>query len=172
MARGGEPAQTRLPGRRVLAACVVLGAALLAAVLPVQAMSGRAREVVLPVPRVTIYPGNVITEEMLVDKAFRGKHANVQGVATTREMLVGKVARGTLLPNVPVAAGGVREPFAVQQGQPAVVIFKSGGLVISATAVSLQAGSAGDVISLRNTDSGTTIRGVVQADGTVRVGMP
>jgi flagella basal body P-ring formation protein FlgA len=60
----------------------------------------------------------------------------------------------------------------VQQGQPAVVIFQSGGLIISGTAVALQAGSIGDVIGLRNTDSGTTIRGKVQPDGSVRVGVP
>ena len=53
-----------------------------------------------------------------------------------------------------------------------VVIFKSGALIISATAVPLQPGSVGEMISLRNTDSGTTIRGIVQADGTVRVGLP
>ena len=172
MALWRRPAPIRLPGSRALAARMALGIVVLTGALSAPVLPAAARDVVLPVPRVTIYPGNVITEQMLVDKAFRGKSANVQGVATTRDMLVGKVARGTLLPNVPVAAGGVREPFAVQQGQPAVVIFKADGLVISATAVSLQAGSAGDVISLRNTDSGTTIRGVVQADGTVRVGLP
>jgi flagella basal body P-ring formation protein FlgA len=58
------------------------------------------------------------------------------------------------------------------QGQPAVVVFRSGALMISSVAVPLQNGSSGEVISLRNTDSGTTIRGIVQADGTVRVGQP
>ncbi|WP_083567435.1 flagellar basal body P-ring formation chaperone FlgA [Hyphomicrobium sp. CS1GBMeth3] len=170
MARGLKPARTRLPGRRAFSTHVGLCLALFGMALAASVMPALARDIVLPVPRVTIYPGNVITEEMLVDKAFRGNASSVQGIATTREMLVGKVARGTLLPNAPVPAGGVREAHAVQQGQPAVVIFQAGGLLISATAVSLQAGSAGDVISLRNTDSGTTIRGVVQADGTVRVG--
>lgn len=169
MVRGQGPATMRVQGRLALRACVVLGVVLLDAVLPAAAV--RAREVVLPVPRITIYPGNVITEDMLVDKSFRGRGFDAPGIATTRAALVGKVARSTLLPNVPVASGGVREPFAVQQGQPAVVIFKAGALIISATAVPLQPGSAGDVISLRNTDSGTTIRGVVQPDGSVRVGM-
>lgn len=170
MARGPKPAYMRLPGRLSLWAPSLLCGLLVGAALLVTALPAMARDHILPVPRVTIYPGNVITDEMLVDKAFRGNASSVQGIATSREMLVGKVARGTLLPNAPVAAGGVREPYAVQQGEPAVVIFKADGLLISAKAVSLQSGSAGDVISLRNTDSGTTIRGVVQADGTVRVG--
>jgi flagella basal body P-ring formation protein FlgA len=86
--------------------------------------------------------------------------------------LVGKVSRPTLLPNVPIAATAVREPFAIKQGRPAVVYFQSGGLIISSTAVPLQTGAAGELISLRKSDSGTNIRGVVQPDGTVRVGMP
>jgi flagella basal body P-ring formation protein FlgA len=150
--------------RRIVPAAAGV-AALLAAALP-----AGAAEFVLPVPRVTVYPGDVITDAMLIEHEFRG--ADVKGYATTREMLVGKVSRQTLLPNRPVAATAVREPFAIRQGEPAVVVFISGGLVISGTAIPLQAGSAGEVISLRNTESGTTIRGKVQADGTVRVGAP
>lgn len=155
--------------RLTLLACGALAATLLAALLPATAL---AREVVLTVPRVTIYPGEVITETMLIDKAFRGRDYEQPGIAAVREALVGKVARSTLLPNAPINPGAVREPFLVQQGQPAVVFFQSGALIISATALPLQAGSTGDVISLRNTDSGTTIRGTVQSNGTVRVGLP
>lgn len=153
-----------------LVPCVVFGAAALVVSLP--AIEAQARDVVLPVPRVTIYPGETITDAMLVDRAFRGPDYEGPAFAASREVLIGKVSRQTLLPNQPVSVGGVRDPFAVHQGQPAVVVFQSGGLVISGTAVPLQAGSIGQVISLRNTDSGSTIRGVVQADGTVRVGLP
>ncbi|MCC7253282.1 flagellar basal body P-ring formation chaperone FlgA [Hyphomicrobium sp.] len=169
MARGRWPV-TRLRGWLAPLGRAALGAMLLAVLLP--ATLAAAREVVLPVPRVTIYPGEVITEAMLVDMAFRGRDYEAPGIAATREALVGKVARSTLLPRTPISAGGVREPFAVQQGQPAVVIFQAGGLIISGVAVPLQAGSAGDLISLRNTESGTTIRGRVHPDGTVRVGVP
>lgn len=170
MVRGRRPATTGMMGKVALLAWGLLGLAAGGAMLPTAV--AHARETVLPVPRITIYPGNVITDEMLIDKSFRGQSTDTRGLATNRAALVGKVARGTLLPNVPVSSGAVREPFAVLQGQPAVVIFKSGALLISATAVPLQPGSSGDVISLRNTDSGTTIRGTVQPDGTVRVGMP
>lgn len=149
-------------------ACRRLGPAVLGAVATLVASAATAAEFVLPVPRVTVYPGDVITDAMLVDHEFRG--TDVKGYATTRDMLVGKLSRQTLLPNRPIAATAVREPFAIKQGEPAVVVFISGGLVISGTAIPLQAGSAGEVISLRNTESGTTIRGKVQADGTVRVG--
>jgi flagella basal body P-ring formation protein FlgA len=132
------------------------------------AFPAAAAEFVLPVPRATIYPGDVITDAMLIDQEFRG--ADTKGYADARDLLVGKVSRQTLLPNRPIAATAIREPFAIKQGEPAVVVFISGGLVISGTAIPLQPGSAGEIISLRNTDTGTTIRGKVQADGTVRVG--
>jgi flagella basal body P-ring formation protein FlgA len=157
----------RMRGRLALVAWALLCAGVLA--LP--ATCAQAAEVVLPVPRVTIYPGDTITDAMLVERQFRGPDFEGPGFATFREAVVGKVSRQTLLPNQPISVNGLRDPFAVQQGQPAVVIFQAGALVISGTAVPLQAGVVGEVINLRNTDSGTTIRGVVQSDGTVRVGM-
>jgi flagellar basal body P-ring formation protein FlgA len=145
----------------------------LAMLIPVLAASPcLAGEIVLPVPRVTLYPGDAIVDSMLVDRSFRSQDFDGPGFVSTREQLVGKVARQTLIPNQPVSTNGVREAHMVKQGQPAVVIFQSGGLIISATAMPLQAGAVGEVISLRNTESGTTIRGVVHADGTVRVGTP
>ena len=41
---------------------------------------------------------------------------------------------------------------------------------ISTYASALQAGGVGDVIPVRNTESGITVSGTVQIDGTVRVG--
>jgi flagella basal body P-ring formation protein FlgA len=170
MAQATRPVISTMRDWLAPVARVLVGAAALIAVLPGSACL--ADQLVMPVPRITIYPGNVITESMLTDKLIRGPDAGGPSYASAREELIGKVARQTLLPDLPVSTAGLREPFAVKQGQAAVVIFQSGGLIISATAIPLQAGSAGEVISLRNIDSGTTIRGIVQGDGTVRVGTP
>lgn len=126
----------------------------------------------VPMPRAVIYPGNVIGDGDLIDRILPAGAEKGASVFMDRSGLVGKVAKQTLLPNAPIATGAVREPFAVKQGQPTVVVFQSGGLTISGTALSLQQGSIGETISLRNSDSGTTIRGVIQGDGTVRVGLP
>jgi flagellar basal body P-ring formation protein FlgA len=64
----------------------------------------------------------------------------------------------------------MREAYAIAQGKPALLVFQSGGLVITSTAVALQNGGIGDFISARNADSGIIIKGTVQADGTIRVG--
>lgn len=170
MAQGQSPVSRAMRAWIAPACSAVLGV-LVAAAAP--AAVAAPREIVLPVPRVTVYPGTVITEDMLGTRAFRAdKDYEQQGYARSSTALVGKVARKTLVANLPVAMAVLREPFSVVQGQPAVVVFRSGGLVISGTALPLQNGAPGEVISLRNTDSGSTIRGVVQPDGTVQVGMP
>jgi flagella basal body P-ring formation protein FlgA len=168
MAQGHEPVERTERARLAQVCGAVFGALLLVA----GAQTATAREAALPVPRMTVYPGTAITQDMLAVRTFRGKDFDAAGYAAAPEDVIGKVARKTLLPNVPISTAGVRDPFTVVQGQPAVVVFRSGALMISSVAVPLQNGSSGEVISLRNTDSGTTIRGIVQADGTVRVGQP
>ena len=130
-----------------------------------------AEQAQIPVPRAVIYPGELIGESQLIDRSYPSEAVMGASVFANRTGLVGKVAKQTLLPNAPIGIGAVREPFAVKVGQPTVVVFQSGGLTISATAMSLQPGAIGETISLRNNDSGTTIRGVIQGDGTVRVGL-
>jgi flagella basal body P-ring formation protein FlgA len=63
----------------------------------------------------------------------------------------------------------LRDPYAVEAGKPVQVQFIQGALTISAIGVPLQAGSVGDLIRIRNIDSGVVFSGIVMADGTVRV---
>lgn len=134
-------------------------------ILPVQAGTMQ-----LPVPRVTIYPGQVIDKGMLVDRAFRIN--DPAGTIVSHADLVGKVARQTLLPGRPISTAGIREPHAVTQGESTPIIFQSGALTISGTAIALQSGATGDMVSVRNVDSGRIIKGVIGADGAVHVGDP
>lgn len=143
-----------------------LALAWLLALLAAPAYAGN----VLPVPAVTIYPGDIIRENAIVDHDF-GSGGPMQGAAIeSRAALVGKVARHTLLPGLPISFNAVGEPRLVVDGQKVRVIFEQDGLTIETYCAALQAGGAGDVISVRNLDSGLTISGTVQSDGSVRVG--
>jgi flagellar basal body P-ring formation protein FlgA len=124
----------------------------------------------LPVPGITIYPGDPITDEMLTDRRFRLTRASLEAVVAGREMLVGKVARRTLLPGQPITINAVENPQLVRRGVPVRLVFTEGGLTIITYAEPMQSGSAGEVIRVRNTESGTIIVGVVQADGSIVVG--
>ncbi len=88
------------------------------------------------------------------------------------DALIGKVARRTLLPGQPVPVNAIRDAYLVNQGKSSLVVFESGGLNITMQAVALDNGVAGDVVKLRNPDSGVIIQGTVERDGTVRLGAP
>ncbi|WP_404925317.1 flagellar basal body P-ring formation chaperone FlgA [Mesorhizobium sp. ORM16] len=132
------------------------------------ASSQPAGEVVL-IPNRVIYPGETIELAALKQVTLiPGKH-KPDAVSTLAEELQGKIAKRTLLPGryIPVAA--IRDAWLVEQGAAVQVFFIAGGLTISATAVTLQPGSAGDLIKVRNSDSGKILSGTVMADGTIQV---
>ncbi len=88
----------------------------------------------------------------------------------SRAAIVGKIARRTLLPGAPIPWNAVTEPKAVLNGAKIRIVFEEGGLNITTYGAALQSGSVGEIISVRNLDSGYTVTGTVQSDGSVRVG--
>jgi flagella basal body P-ring formation protein FlgA len=156
--------------RQAWAAGLAVAVLLLLLLLAVQPAG--AAELQLPVPRVTLYPGDVIADDQLVERAFIAHTVLRSTVHEAREPLIGKVARRTLLQGQPIPVNGIRDPYVVTQGKSALVVFEVGGLTITANAMALQNGGIGDVVSLRNVDSGTIIKGTVAPDGTVRLAGP
>ncbi len=125
----------------------------------------------LPVPTVIIYPGDVIKDNSLVDRDFSADFPTSKLAAIdSRAALVGKVARRTLMPGFPIPASAVGDPKAVANGAKVRLLYEDGALAITAYGTALQAGSVGEIMSVRNLGSGLTVSGSVQADGSVRVG--
>ena len=146
-------------------------APLIAAFLAMTAAAEAQRAPVkLPVPKVTLYPGDKITADSITMQAFYNGAERLP-VAKTRAAVVGKVARRTLIAGKPIPRIGVRAANVVQQGRQVPIVFSSGGLVITGRAMALQSAVPGASLSLRG-ESGTTIRGTVQPNGTVRVDGP
>lgn len=133
--------------------------------------TARAANIELPVPKITIYPGDVISPELLAVKVF-GASADRLPVIRSPEAAIGKVARRTLIAGEPIAVNHIRDAELVKQGKPVRIVFSEGPMIISGVAIPLQSGGAGDVLSLRNIDSGIVIKGTVEADGTVRIAGP
>jgi flagella basal body P-ring formation protein FlgA len=146
-----------------------LGSLVAAVALLAAGMPARAAELELPVPRAAIYPGDVIGNDLLYGRPFIAHTVTRSSVFEAREDVVGKVARRTLLPGQPIPISAVRDPYVVTQGKQALVVFQAGGLTITTYAMPLQSGGTGDVVSVRNTDSGAVIKGTVATDGTIRV---
>jgi flagella basal body P-ring formation protein FlgA len=139
-------------------------AALVALALPVRA------EDVAVVTRHVVYPGQEVSAGDLQVVTVTNHNRDLRTVATRIEQVDGKLTRRTLLPGHYIPLSAVRDAYTVEQGAPVRVLFAGDGLVITATAVTLEPGSAGDVIKVRNMDSGRVFSGIVMADGTIRVG--
>jgi flagella basal body P-ring formation protein FlgA len=154
---------TRVPARSSLLAVTLfcLGATC------AQAAPG---DIMLPVPVVTLYPGDVITDSHLIDRAFRLAMRAPLVSVDNRLALVGKVARRTLLPGQPIPTNAVDDPKIVRRGVPTQVVFRESEMVITGIVEPLQSASVNEMVKARNADTGLTVIGVVQANGTIRVG--
>lgn len=130
--------------------------------------AGETRE--LPVPRSAIYPGDVIGAEMFYNKLYRVDPNVRLTVFDNAAELAGKIARRTLLPGQLVPLNAVKNADVVKHGRPVSLVYQADGLTITAGGIALQSGGAGDMISVQNVDSGLTIKGVIMADGTIRLG--
>lgn len=128
-----------------------------------------AAEMAVVVTRI-VYPGETVTADTLDQVALRPSARTTAPFVQEFDQADGKVAKRTLLPGKLIPVSSLRDPYIVEAGEPVTVVFKQGGLTIQATAVPLQPGSLGDVLRLRNADSGKVFTGIVMADGTVRVG--
>jgi flagella basal body P-ring formation protein FlgA len=129
-----------------------------------------AEERILPVPLVTIYPGDTISESMLKDRAFPENYRYRTAVIESPRVLAGKMARRTLLPGEPIPMNAVDDPKLVTRGVQTQIMFEEGGLSIMGVGIPLQSGTLGETIQVKNVDSGRIITGRVQPDGRVRIG--
>ncbi|WP_414473332.1 flagellar basal body P-ring formation chaperone FlgA [Microvirga sp. M2] len=125
----------------------------------------------LPVPAVTIYPGDTISESMLKDRAFPENYRFRTAVVESPRVLAGKMARRTLLPGEPIPMNAVDDPKLVTRGAQTAILFEEGGLSIIGIGIPLQSGTLGETIQVKNVDSGRIITGRVQSDGRIRIGI-
>jgi flagella basal body P-ring formation protein FlgA len=123
----------------------------------------------VPTPNQVIYPGDVIHDSMLTDVSIYDVPNNDGTLLDNRAALLGKIARRTLLPGRGIVALAVANPKAVKDGAEVKLIYRDGDLSIMTTALALEGGSVGDQIKVRNSDSGITLSGVIQPDGSVSV---
>jgi len=124
----------------------------------------------LPVPTITIYPGEMIQASHLTERLFGVASGARLPFIRSQSALEGKVARRTLLAMKPIPVNAIRDPHVIRRGSTTKIVYRAGALTITSSATALQSGGVGDVISARNNDSSLIVRGVVQADRSIRVG--
>jgi flagellar basal body P-ring formation protein FlgA len=157
--RSGKGRGTGFP-RNLLVAALLLRAAIAPAF---------AEDKLIPTPSQVIYPGDIIRDGMLADVSVYDIPNIESSLVETRAELIGKVAKRTLLPGRGIVALAIENPKAVANGAQVKLVYRDGGLTIITTALALEAGGVGDTIKVRNSDSGSTISGTIQPDGSVSV---
>ena len=120
------------------------------------------------VPKRIIYPGEQLAAAQLEEVKVTNPNL-MPGYAQRIEAINGLITKKTLLPGRIILVSALREPYAVSRGAVVRLIFENGPLMITASGTPLQDAAVGELIRVRNTDSGVIVAGTVMEDGTVRV---
>ncbi|MEF2071721.1 flagellar basal body P-ring formation chaperone FlgA [Consotaella aegiceratis] len=151
---------------QIVYACAVAVLALLLLLVPLRAF---AADIDLPVPNAVVYPGQVVLDKVMDHRRFRVPGDRLSAYAIEEEMLEGKIARRTLLPNKPIMLADLTTPDVVKAGVPTTIVYRDGGLMITSLGVPLQSAAEGEVIRVRNADTGVVIVGMAASDGSIEV---
>lgn len=96
--------------------------------------------------------------------------AEVAGAITEAAMALGLEARVAIYAGRPILPGDLGPAAIVERNQPIKLYFQNASLAIHVEGRALDRGSVGDVIKVMNLASRTTVFGVIDPDGSVRVG--
>ncbi|MBY7649195.1 MAG: flagella basal body P-ring formation protein FlgA [Candidatus Liberibacter europaeus] len=120
------------------------------------------------VPSVVINVGEVLNESKLKELDVTNPHI-IGGYARSIKDVIGLVTRRLLLPDRVIPLSVLHRPYIITIGSKVRIIFTQGNMTISAAGIALSDASAGDIISVKNSDTGVIISGNVMSDGTVSV---
>ncbi|MDQ0319154.1 flagella basal body P-ring formation protein FlgA [Pararhizobium capsulatum DSM 1112] len=120
------------------------------------------------IPKETIYPGQVINASSL--ETVEVTNPNLTGdYAHSVQDVVGKITNRTLLAGRVIIVSALRDPYVVERGKAVRIVYSNGPLTITAGGAPLENAAIGDLIRVRNTDSGIIVQGTVMQDGTIQV---
>ncbi|WP_425040028.1 flagellar basal body P-ring formation chaperone FlgA [Primorskyibacter sp. S187A] len=117
------------------------------------------------VPTRTIRPNT-----MLSASDFAVHPSDIKGAIRDIRELQGMESRVALYAGRPVHPGDIGPPALVERNEVVQLVFSKGGLEIFADGRALGRGAAGDSVRVMNLASRTTLFGIIQADGSIKVG--
>jgi flagella basal body P-ring formation protein FlgA len=153
------------------AASIAVRSAALAAIFPAVFAMSTARAETLGyavVPTQIIYPGEEIDSNRLQRVEVTNKNL-AQGYAHDISQVEGLVTTRTLLPGRTIMVGALKQPSAIKRGEKVLLIFDNGSLRITASGMPLAEGAVGELIQVRNTDTGVILSGTIMPDRSVLV---
>lgn len=126
--------------------------------------------IAFPVPSVTILVGDTVTDDLLIERRLVANAVAMRTHHTSRNTVVGKVARRVLPAGTAIPLNGLREAHAFREGERVTIEFSRGVLSICGSGVALQAGIVGQDARVRNVDTGVVLSGLVKGDGSIEIG--
>lgn len=153
-------------GRRPVVAAVLVACSLSIS----NGAAGGDATMLLPVPAITIYPGDRIGDTLVVEMPFSAASPWIRNMAGERDMVIGRVAKRTLPKGSPIPIDALRSEYLVIRGNPVTLVYEQGPLNMTANAVALSSGGKGDAVSVRNSETGRVVEGIVKGDRVVTVG--
>jgi flagellar basal body P-ring formation protein FlgA len=117
-----------------------------------------------------LYPGQEVTESSLTQIEVRGHVLEKRQFLRDPEQAIGKIAARTILPRTLIFPSDLKEANLVRAGTLVKAVYRDGALEITLLGVPLEDGAAGQIVRLRNRESGRQFSGVVRTDGSVLVG--
>ena len=119
--------------------------------------------VTAPVKRGAIISSSDITFAKVDERKVRAN------TFQTADEIVGKEATRNLRMNYPVHSYMVKVPALFKRGATVNVVFQKGAIRLFAEGTAMQDGNVGDWVRIKNTESGSMLRGLVQENGAVSV---
>lgn len=115
----------------------------------------------------TIRPQTILAPEDLavIDRT-------IGGMLRAKSEAIGLETRVALYSGRPIRPEDIGAPAIIDRNQIVTLVYGSAGLSIYTDARALDRAGVGDLLRVMNLASRSTVTGVVQSDGTVRVGSP
>lgn len=139
---------------------------------PLHRVTGRAYPVSdVPVLNRDMRPGDVVRHSD-IDWVRVPSNRIGQNVITSLDQLLGMSPRYQARAGEPLRLADMVPPVVVEKGAQVDMLLTSGALTLIARGRALENGAVGDVISVLNTRSNRTLRGVVDGPNSIRIDAP
>lgn len=132
-------------------------------------VAGRAHALVqMPVLTRRMKRNDIIRERDIAWKTVRAKYVNAR-VIRDAEDLIGLSPRRPIGADRIIRIGDVQAPILVARGKRVTIVLKTATMQLTAAGKALQSGAMGDVVRVKNTNSGNVIEAVVVGEKKVAV---
>ncbi len=132
-------------------------------------VSGRTIEAVeIPVPARSVSRGDTVGPGDIAMQRMPRRDLRA-GVVHTKEEVVGRAARRSLRAGEPIRADSLMEPVLVSRNDAVTIVYRAGGLTLTARGRAIGSGARGDVVTVMNSQSNRTLEAEVSRPGVVTV---